>query len=186
METRNTPAERPRALFVQEAIEVSCPMAVVREKWAGDNVWLAPLASAAEADGSELLMRIGPSWAAGLLAHQVRVRLGACHDRGPALVVPIEWRAVGLSALYPVLSGDLEVSPDDEGSSCRVVLSATYLPPLGELGRTLDRAILHRVAESTVHSFLRRLAGRFEERVQGSERPTRGAQLGDLAPIHSA
>jgi hypothetical protein len=56
-----------------------------------------------------------------------------------------------------MLSGDLELAPL-EPHSCRLTLAASYIPPLGDLGRALDRALLHRIAQSTVRSFLAREA----------------------------
>ncbi|HMK97435.1 MAG TPA: hypothetical protein VK425_07805, partial [Acidimicrobiales bacterium] len=73
----------------------------------------------------------------------------------------IKWQAAERPALFPVLEGDLELVPLGADRS-RLILSASYVPPLGELGRRLDRAVLHRVAESTVRSFLRRLASSLE------------------------
>jgi hypothetical protein len=49
-------------------------------------------------------------------------------------------------------------SQRESSDVCRIALSASYLTPLGELGRRLDRAVLHHVARSTVRSFLSRLA----------------------------
>jgi hypothetical protein len=37
-----------------------------------------------------------------------------------------------------------------------------YTPPLGGLGARIDRALLHRVAASTVRSFVSRLATNFQ------------------------
>ena len=40
----------------------------------------------------------------------------------------------------------------------QVGLSARYTPPFGLLGASLDRALLHRVAEATVRDFVERVA----------------------------
>ena len=39
----------------------------------------------------------------------------------------------------------------------QVAISARYTPPLGALGRAIDRAVLHRVAEATLKDFMDRL-----------------------------
>jgi len=36
-------------------------------------------------------------------------------------------------------------------------MSARYVPPLGALGRVIDRAVLFRVAEATIKDFLDRV-----------------------------
>jgi ribosome-associated toxin RatA of RatAB toxin-antitoxin module len=67
-----------------------------------------------------------------------------------------------LPDLFPVLDGELEVAPLDP-ERCRVTLTASYVPPLGEVGRQLDHALFHRVAHSTVRAFLDRVADSLEE-----------------------
>jgi hypothetical protein len=43
-----------------------------------------------------------------------------------------------------------------------VSVAVVYTPPLGGLGARIDRALLHRVAASTVRSFVSRLATNFQ------------------------
>jgi hypothetical protein len=145
----------------------------VRGRFVGDGSWFAPLATAAEEDGEELYFRIGPTWASGRAARKVVVTLGQPHERGDALIVPVSWRSSDLPGLFPVLDGDLELAPLAP-ERCRVSLSASYLPPFGELGRRLDRALLHRVARSTARSFLARLAESLE-----LDDPAAAGQSGD-------
>jgi hypothetical protein len=134
---------------------------MVRGSFVGDGSWFAPLATAAEKDGEALYFRVGPSWASGRATRTVRVSLGEPHDRGDTLVVPLSWESSELPSLFPRLDGDLQLVPLDK-ESCRVTLSASYIPPLGALGGRLDRALLHRIARSTARSFLLRLAESFE------------------------
>jgi hypothetical protein len=148
--------------FLQDFADVSCSFEATRPRFVGDGRWFAPLASAAEQDGEALCLRIGPSRGSGRVAHKVRVTLGPPHNRGDAVVVPVSWESSGLPGLFPVLDGDVELAPLDP-DRCRVTFSASYVPPLGELGRQLDRALLHRVARSTPHSFLAQVAGSLED-----------------------
>ena len=148
--------------FLEDSVEVSRPFEAVREYFVSDGTWFAPLASAAEEDSEALYLRIGPSWASGRVAREVRVTLGPSRDCGVTVVVPVSWQSSGLSALFPVLDGDVELlplSPDH----CRVSLFASYLPPFGQVGGQLNRALLHRVAQSTVRSFLARVAESLED-----------------------
>ncbi len=147
--------------FLQDFADVSCSFEATRPRFVGDGRWFAPLASAAEEDGETLYFRVGPSWASGRVAHEVRVTLGPPHNCGDAVVVPVSWESSELPGLFPVLDGDLELSPRDP-DRCRVSFSASYVPPLGELGRQLNRALLYRVARSTLRSFLARVAGSLE------------------------
>ncbi|MGA3215058.1 MAG: hypothetical protein ABSD97_05125 [Acidimicrobiales bacterium] len=147
--------------FLEDFADVSRPFEEVRARFVGDGTWFAPLASAAEEEGETLYLRIGPSWASGRAARKVRVTLGPPHDRGDALVVPLSWKSSEMPGLFPVLDGDIELAPLDS-DRCRVTLSASYVPPFGELGRQLDRALLHRVARSTARSFLALVRERLE------------------------
>jgi hypothetical protein len=155
------PGEAKPPFFLYDFVDVARPFEALKDLWRGNGRCLGPLASAAGQDGEALLLRIGPSWAAGHLSRAVRVTLGACRERGRGLAAAIRWEEAELPALFPVLDGDLELTPLGP-DQCRLILSASYLPPLGELGRRLDRALLHRVAESTVRSFLLRLAASLE------------------------
>lgn len=154
---RDEPKSRRRQIFVQDFVDVECPAEGVWQCFSGSGSWLEPLAGAAEGEGEELCVRIGPSWAAGRVTHEVHVTLGSPRERDDALVVPLAWEPSGLRTLIPSLDGDLEIAPLGP-NLCRITLSATYVPPLGEFGAVLNHALLHRVATSTVRSFLTRVA----------------------------
>ena len=95
-------------------------------------------------------------------AGKVVVTLGEAYRRKEAMIVPLSWRASALPAMFPVLDGELEVTPVDP-RRCRLTLTASYVPPFGELGRQLDRALLRRVARSTARAFLEQVAVGLEE-----------------------
>jgi hypothetical protein len=165
------PARRGPLIFVEDFTDVECTLAVARRRLTGDGSWFAPLASAAAQDGETLQMRIGPSWVGGRLTRDVRVTTGPPRDRVGALVVPLAWEPSKLQALFPVLNGDMELAPIGRGS-CRLTLSASYAPPLGELGTHLDHAVLHHVAQSTVRSFLARVAAVLQADAHDPAAPT--------------
>lgn len=147
----------PPSVFLQDFVDVDCGAPRVGELLAAGSGWLTPLAGAAAGDATSLFVRVGPQLLGDLVARTVRVRLGDPSARGEAVRVPIRWEDAQHPALFPVLDGDLEVAPLAE-DSCRVVLYAAYRPPLRAVGRVIDEALLHRVAESTVRAFLRRAA----------------------------
>jgi hypothetical protein len=145
------------SVFLQDFVDVHRPAAEVGERLAEGSAWLAPLAAAAGGDATSLLVRIGPQRLGDLVARTVRVRLGTPSARGDLLLVPLRWEDAQHPALFPVLDGDLEIAPLDP-DRCRMVLYASYRPPLRGLGKVIDDALLHRVAESTVRAFLLRAA----------------------------
>ena len=67
--------------------------------------------------------------------------------------------AGGSRDAVPSLDADIEVG-ELGPERTQLSISARYTPPLGSLGRVLDRALLHRVAEATVKDFLDRVAER--------------------------
>jgi hypothetical protein len=148
-------------VFLEESVEVSRPLEAIWGYFIGDASWFAPLATAAEEDGEALYFRVGPSWEGVRVSRKVQVSLGPPRNRGEAIVVPISWQASTAPGLFPTLDADLEVASTD-AEHCLLTLTGSYEPPLGELGRQLDRILLHRIALSTARSFLDRVADRLE------------------------
>lgn len=144
-------------MFLFESVDVDRPIQAVAERFCGDGSWLAPLASQATRDGSAVIVRIGPTASTSAVGPKVRIRLGECRRRGETTSVAIRWEATEFRPVFPVLDGDLAVVAVDDGR-CRLTLQASYRPPLGRLGERVDQALLHRLAEATVRSFLARVA----------------------------
>ena len=72
-------------------------------------------------------------------------------------VIPLHWTAAGATGLFPALDADLEIAPLWPART-QLAMSARYVPPLGAIGRAIDRAVLFRVAEATLKDFLDRVA----------------------------
>jgi hypothetical protein len=78
--------------------------------------------------------------------------------------IPISWRATGPAGLFPVLDAELEFASLGNELT-QLALSGRYQPPLGLVGRTIDKALLSRVAEATIKDFVDRLAVAIEAAV---------------------
>jgi hypothetical protein len=117
---------------------------------------LQQVAEAAYDEGEELLSRVGPFGPVPGLSKAVKVYAGNVRDRDQGFVVPLRWSATGPTELFPVMEADLEISPLGADES-QLRLSGSYDPPLGSLGRGLDRLLLHQLAEATVRAFLSQL-----------------------------
>ena len=72
-------------------------------------------------------------------------------------VVPLRWDGDRSERLFPSLDADLEIAPLSADRT-QLAISARYVPPLGVVGRAIDRAMLFRVAEATLKDFLDRVA----------------------------
>lgn len=152
--------------FIDDFIDVASPFEKLRASFSGDGQWLAPLATVATQDGDIFQMRIGPSWAAGIVTREVNVTLWPPRERGFALARSLTWTPSDWQFLFPLLEGDLELAPLGP-DQCRISLAATYTPALGRFGAQVDRTLLHRVAASTVRSFLTQMATKLQTNVDG-------------------
>jgi hypothetical protein len=138
--------------FVHVTAEMACARIV-----ADHGEWLSPMAAGAARDGDALRRRIGPIESLPMLGNTVTVRVGEPLARDEVTLVPITWQATGSPGLFPVLTADLEVARVGPRFT-RLTLRGHYEPPLGALGRRIDRLLLHRLAEASIRSFMRRLA----------------------------
>jgi len=137
--------------FVPVAAELVCARITVDR-----GEWLSGLAAGAAREGETLRLRVGPIASLPMLSKAVTLHADRPIVRGEATVVPLTWRATGSQGIFPVLIADLEVaalSPQITHLSLR----GSYDPPLGAVGQRLDRLLLHRVAEATIRSFMRRI-----------------------------
>jgi hypothetical protein len=103
------------------------------------------------------------------IARQVAIDLGTPIILPAKTVVPLRWTATGASGLFPALDADLEVAPLGH-DRCQLAMSARYVPPLGAIGRAIDRALLYRVAEATIKDFLDRVRDGIDREI-GTTRP---------------
>ena len=165
-------------MFIEDFVDVDADAVVVGSCLESDPcAWMAACADQAEDAGAELVVRIGPGGALAPARRQVRVSVGPPRRRTDAVVVPIAWESIRLRGLFPRLEGDLEVAPLGKGR-CRLTLSGQYSAPLGPVGAALDRRLLHKVAESTVRSFLAGVAGSVARSSDLDPAPDGGASPG--------
>jgi hypothetical protein len=135
-------------------------------------------AEAAYREGEDLRARLSPHDGA-FLTKAVRLTIGAPQHGPGEISLPITWVAVGTPGLFPRMDADLVLT--DLGSDLtQLTFRGSYRPPLGSVGRVVDRTILHRVAESCVKSFVDRLARALTAPEPGGVaiRPTLSAVLG--------
>jgi hypothetical protein len=117
--------------------------------------WLPGIARDANHRGDVLLAEVGFGDDVRI-ARQVAIDLGEVVRMPSKTVVPMRWQATGAAGLFPALDADLEIAPLGPHRT-QLAVSARYVPPLGALGRAIDRAMLFRVAEATLKDFLDRV-----------------------------
>jgi len=129
------------------------------------------IASFADDRGQHLLSEVGFAVDGHRVSKHVEINVGKPIASAGRTWIPISWRATGPTALFPVLEGELELAP--LGSQLtQLSLNGRYQPPLGLVGRTIDKALLSRVAEATIKDFIDRLGSAIEASVMLSRRST--------------
>jgi len=150
----------PGSMFVRYYLDL--PVAfddVEASVFDSPSTWVPGMLEAAEDRGERLLAEIGFAVDARRIDKKVEIGLGEPHRLGSQTLLPMTWRATGLERLFPQLDADLEVAALGPRRT-QLSISARYRPPLGMLGRAMDRAMLHRVAEATIKDFLDRVGER--------------------------
>jgi hypothetical protein len=133
--------------------------------------WLPKLAADAEASTGRLLLDVGMKFAGLDLRQRGQVQLSHWQaTRSGGESIHITWASAQLSSLFPTVDAEFEVAPLGSERT-QLGLSAQYEPPLGWLGRGMDRFLLHRVAEAAAKDFIDSAARLVRERADHAGGP---------------
>ena len=147
-------------MFVQHSLHIGRPIEVVTSALLnGPRKWFPRITE----DGSAA---VGPSVAGVGLRKKVTVTIGEPVTGGSWIEVPVTWHASSIRKMFPVMTGTVELAPVDARVT-RLTVCGMYQPPFGRLGKHLDDALMHRVAEATV----RELAGSIAKRLETARAP---------------
>lgn len=143
-------------MFLQYYGHVARPLSEIEQRLPELGSEIAGWGEGTYRDGEALRLKVGTDQNGGLVAKSVSLTLGP-PDRGHDTIrMPLAWEATGTPGLFPRMSADL-VLASLGGELTQVKLEGSYEPPLGAVGRMLDRAILHRVAETSVKALVDRI-----------------------------
>ena len=94
--------KRRNAVFVEDFVDLPCPITDIPQQLLGSAAWLTRLANAAEDDGETLRLRIGPTWVGGRIKREVEVsasserargrQRSSCRSRGNPFATPRSFR----------------------------------------------------------------------------------------------
>jgi hypothetical protein len=144
-------------MFVGDEVRLDVGFAVARERLLRFGEGDALLATSAGAYGPGLT-RVGVAGASKLVWVHARVLSWT----NISAVLALRWEATGPDGgLFPVLDADLTLTA--AGAGAMLTLAGAYRPPLGPLGQALDRAILNRVAVTTIRNFLLEVAAQLDD-----------------------
>lgn len=146
-------------MFVHYETLVRVPLGVVEQRLNAINGDLDEWAGIAYREGESLRARVGPH--VDGLAKEVRLEIGAHEIHRKGLVYPIRWVATGASSLFPTMTADLVLSHVGR-TQTKLTFEGTYEPPMGPLGRVIDRIAFRKLADATVKTWVDRIAQALE------------------------
>ena len=150
-------------MFLRFYVVVARPAEEVKAALIGGaKNWVPDIATEANGNGQKLLSELGFDLGKRRIRRHIQVEIGAPRVASGLIYMPIRWRAASEAGIFPTFDGELEVATLGIDRT-QLALSASYEPPLGFVGKLADRALLHRVAEVTVHDFLVRVGERLEK-----------------------
>ena len=144
-------------MFVQHSLHIERSIeAVTSALISGPRQWFPRIDSAGSA-------AVGPSVVGVGLRKKVRVSIGEPVTGASWTEIPVAWQATSILKMFPVMTGKVQLAPVDAWVT-RLTVCGMYEPPFGRLGKHIDDAFMHSVAEATV----RDLAESIAERLDGS------------------
>ena len=144
-------------MFVGDEVRLDIGFAVAQERLLrlGDGDALLATSAAAYGPG---LTRVGVAGASKLVWVHARMLSWT----NISAVLALRWEAIGPDGgLFPVLDADLTLTA--AGAGAMLTLAGAYRPPLGPLDQAPDRAILNRVAATTIRNFLLEVAAQLDD-----------------------
>ncbi len=152
-------------IFIRYYVELPHPRAALEEALLSVPDSLIPnIARFADDRHHHLLADVGFPLDGHRISKEVEIDVGKPVPGASRTWIPISWHATGPTGLFPVLEGELELASLGTQLT-QLSLSGRYQPPLGLVGRTIDKALLSRVAEATIKDFVDRLASAIEAAV---------------------
>ncbi|MDA8073262.1 MAG: hypothetical protein M0Z82_17100 [Actinomycetota bacterium] len=159
-----TDDERRQVVFVQDFAVLDLPYDVVVARFSADPAdCLRGALQAARLESNRLQAKVGPTRWPALLARTVDIALAPPRSYEDGLLVPFTWQAHSRPTLLPTLDADLELAPIGSLQT-ELVLRGRYHPPAGAIGKHLDQALLHRIADATVRAFVSDVAANLATR----------------------
>jgi len=151
-------------MFIKSVTEVDVDFEDVRAAMLSNpREWLASLAATAGDDGDRLLVDVGLQVAGHEVSRRAELEVGEPMTSDRVVLLPVRLRIEEHERLFPSLEGSLDAAWLGPGRT-HLALTANYEPPFGVVGRAVDRALLHRVAEAVAQRFLEAVGGELEAR----------------------
>ncbi|MGH7763192.1 MAG: hypothetical protein ACREOM_02090 [Candidatus Dormibacteraceae bacterium] len=146
-------------MYIQHSVHIAHSIKACSEALAeGPRRWFPRL-------GGKNVTKVGVHVAGVPIRKKVSVEIGEPQKTPTWTAIPLTWKATFPERLFPEMTGKIELAPSDKEVT-RLTVSGMYEPPLGSLGRQLDEALMHNVAEATVKELAESIADRLEKALQ--------------------
>ena len=167
-------------MFLKSYVEVAVRFEAVQAVMLREpQTWLDGLAVTTEQEGERLLVDVGLEVGGRRLRRPADLVLGQPQATQVVTSLPLRIRVHGDQRLFPSFYGSLDAAWLGP-TRTQLALSLQYEPPLGMVGRAVDRTLLHRVAETAARIFLEQAAHRLEEHaIEGAAGGVKQAPSGE-------
>ncbi|MGD1053563.1 MAG: hypothetical protein ABR950_07015 [Candidatus Dormibacteria bacterium] len=166
-------------MLVSDFVQIDRPFADVRDELvAAGPDWLGDSLVAAYKEGEQLSLRVSSAIGPIRLSKRVSAELGELSVKPDRVTQPLRWRAAGATGLFPAMVADLEFVPMGTAMTS-ISFMGRYVPPLGPLGREVDRMLLHRLAQASVRALLAHVVERLAKGGLQSMALVAGSPTGD-------
>lgn len=154
-------------MFVQYYGEVTRPYDDVVDRCPLVLVQLEGWAEHSYRDGEAIRAKMGPRGEGSFVAKTVQLQVGKVVESSDARRIPLTWEATGTPGLFPKMDAELVVARVGDDLT-QVKIQGHYDPPLGTVGRLMDRAFLHRIAEASTKELVDSIVAELSSTEAGS------------------
>jgi len=140
-------------MFIRHSVHIDHPIGECTDAlMSGASTWFPDLTDTNV--GS-----VGAHIAGVQVRKRVVVTIGNPVNTATWTVIPLDWKATFPEHLFPTMTGRIELAPVDKDLS-RLMVSGMYEPPLGKLGKELNKTLMQGVADSTIKELAQAIANR--------------------------
>jgi hypothetical protein len=154
----NQPYEPVRDLITQQALAIFQRATKLAQDRSGD-----------------LVAALSINLAGVELSKDITIELGEIHEEthgsselSRSTSVELRWQAADAPGLFPAMNGALRVYPLSF-TETQVELVGSYDPPMGVLGSAVDAVVGHRIAEASIHRFVRAIVERLRQELASEQ-----------------
>ena len=148
----NQPYESVRNIITEQGLAIFQRATKLAEDRSGDLVAALSVNLAGVEVSKDISIQVG----------EVREETHGNSELSRVTSINLSWQATESPGLFPAMDAELKVYPLSF-SETQVELWGSYDPPMGVLGSALDAVVGHRIAEASVHRFVRAIVERLRQ-----------------------